>query len=128
MTSNPYDPQAHITPPGGEAPRADHAHRRKYDNGLVPAPTGARWSGKIVLAIVLTAAVSFFGAFYTIGHATQDACEQRQELASTLVDIIKRGEPRLREFYKSGVIDKTQYVNAINDNRKAIADLQFPSC
>jgi hypothetical protein len=122
-----YRPAAHFD--GSEVhPRREHMHRRKYDVGLVAAPVVAPWSGRIILAIILTASLSFFGAFLTIGNASQDACEQRQELSRALVTIVQRSEPALRDYYTTGVITKAQLNRALTDNAAAVKDLRFPKC
>ncbi len=124
--TSPYDPTLFRSP--DNAPRRHFEHRRKYDQGLIAAPVASAWTGKVVVAIVLTAAVAFFGAFYTIGNATNAACEQRQEVATALVGIIRRGEPRLVQLTKSGVLTKAQLKRSLEDNDRAVKDLTFPAC
>lgn len=122
---NPYDPCSHEALQRDAIARVAHEHRRKYDAGLIAPPLSLERSGRVIVVIVLTAAISFFGAFYVIGKAAADACEQRQALATTLITIIKRSEPRLRDFYLHGTITKQQLERSLADNRTSIRELTF---
>lgn len=124
MTSDPYDPASHHARTGA----VTHRHRRKYDAGLVPPPMGTERAGRFVLAVVLTAALSFFGAFYVIGSAAQSGCQQRQELSRVLIKIVNRGEPTLRELERDGTISPAQLQRVLADNAQTRKDLTFPPC
>ncbi len=120
-----YDPQTYRTPTDQEVtPESHHRHHhRHYDVGLVAPPLAIVHAGRWIALVMAIACLAFLGVIITLGATDKQACLEREALANTLIEIVERGQIRLKEYNEAGTLSDAQYAKALKDNKAAIEDL-----